>query len=76
MSFPGVEFRGVVSSGRLNASVKTNFNFTDGCQWETTQLISGEVDGALSYQYIEGPLPGQRGCARACRADGDVTLGR
>jgi len=68
-------FTGTVASGRVHLVLHTQFHFSDGCNWGTTQTIDGALAGGhLGYGYQEFPLPGQTGCASACRATGDVQV--
>jgi len=66
-------FTGKMKDGDVNVVLHTRFHWEDGCDWGTTQTISGRPEsGHLSYTYREFPLPGQRGCTNACEAHGDV----
>ena len=77
-TFGASVFTGAVSAaGDVDLSIRTGFDFTDGCHWETKQYLRGNVNsGALAYEYREEPDDGQRGCAGACIANASVTVSR
>ncbi len=67
----------VTATGDVDLSIRTGFDFTDGCHWQTKQYLRGNVNsGALSYEYREEPDEGQVGCAGACVANASVTVSR
>ena len=74
--FGQTAFTGSVGvQGAVTLSVRTRFHFGDGCDWGTVQNIEGVLSsGQLRYTYVEAPLPGQQGCAGACRAAATVTV--
>ena len=73
--FTGARFRGAVSSGVVDVSLSTAFDFEDGCRWVSQQHIRGSLSGpALEYSYTEAPEPGQSGCAAACAAQAVVAV--
>lgn len=77
-TFGASVFAGAVSpAGDVDLSIRTGFDFTDGCHWETKQYLRGNLNsGALAYEYREEPDEGQRGCAGACIANASVTVTR
>ena len=76
-NFNGSVFTGSVVNGVVNLALSTRFHFSDGCDWESAQRIQGSLGApALTYSYIEAPLPGQNRCANACQAFGAVTVQR
>jgi hypothetical protein len=77
-SFGASVFAGAVSpAGDVDLSIRTGFDFSDGCHWETKQYLRGNLNsGALAYEYREEPDDGQRGCAGACVATASVTVER
>ena len=65
------------AAGVARLAIRTEFPFSDGCQWETKQEIEGRIDGgAWQYAYREQPLPGQGGCANPCVATASMSMGR
>jgi hypothetical protein len=73
--FPGSVFQGAVTSGRLDVSLTTRFDWEDGCKWASEQHISGPISArTLEYTYTEGPLPGQEGCMGSCTARAKVRV--
>lgn len=76
-NFNGSVFTGSVVNGVVNLALSTRFHFSDGCDWESAQRIQGSLNAAaLTYSYVEAPLPGQGRCANACQAFGAVTVQR
>jgi len=68
-------FTGKMKDGDVNVVLHTRFHYGDGCDWGTTQTITGRPSsGHLSYSYREYPLPGQTGCLNACAATADVRV--
>lgn len=78
ISFGRSAFTGTVDgAGNVDLSLRTGFDFTDGCHWETKQFIRGNLgSGALSYEYREEPDAGQAGCAAACLGTAAVRVSR
>ncbi len=70
-------FAGTVgASGEVSLSLRTRFHYGDGCDWATAQSLRGSLTSGVRFEYTEAPVPGQRGCARACHATGDVEVQR
>jgi hypothetical protein len=69
-------FAGTVGpDGAVNLALRTTFHFSDGCDWQSAQSITGALASRhLTFSYQESPVAGQRGCARPCRATGDAAL--
>lgn len=68
-------FTGSYMGGVLDVRVTTMFHFTDGCDWVSTQRITGDPHApTLRYDYQEAIAPGQRGCATACAATATVSV--
>ncbi|HTR52835.1 MAG TPA: hypothetical protein VMJ10_19105 [Kofleriaceae bacterium] len=68
-------FTGKMTDGDVTVVLHTRFHYGDGCDWGTTQTITGRPEsGHLTYTYREFPLPGQHGCLNACAAQGDVRV--
>jgi len=66
-------YTGTATGDAVAISVNTEFDFRDGCRWQSAQMISGNISsGSLDLVYTERPKPDQRGCARACEARGSV----
>ena len=73
--FGTTTFTGTVVGGVVDLRLSTRFHFTDGCDWESAQTISGNLgNNELVYVYREAPLPGQARCANACVANGSVNV--
>jgi polyprenyl P-hydroxybenzoate/phenylacrylic acid decarboxylase-like protein len=61
--------------GVLDVRLTTTFRYTDGCDWVSTQRITGDPRApTLQYDYQEAIAPGQRGCATACGATATVSV--
>jgi hypothetical protein len=74
-TFGKSRFGGRVQGGAVSVGLKTRFNWSDGCVWESTQEITGTLsDGTLTFSYSEAPLPDQTGCASSCAAQGAVEV--
>ncbi len=70
-------FAGTVgANGEVSLSLRTRFHYGDGCDWATVQNLRGALTSGVRFEYTEAPVPGQRGCARACHATGDVEVQR
>lgn len=70
-------FAGTVgANGEVSLSLRTRFHYGDGCDWTTAQSLRGALASGVTFEYSETPVPGQRGCARACHATGDVEVQR
>jgi hypothetical protein len=73
--FGQARFQGSVKGSRIETTYQTRFHFEDGCDWQSTQRITGNPSqGALQYHYSEEPLPGQTGCASSCTAETSLSL--
>ncbi len=68
-------YRGSVKDGVLEYSLKTEFDWSDGCHWKSEQHLQGSVDGPLQYSYREMPVSG-KSCLSACSAQGTYEVGR
>ncbi len=74
--FDHVEFYGETRGCAIELRASTFFEWSDGCLWETGQEITGDLSWAtLDYHYLEWPVEGQVGCARACEAEGVIWVG-
>lgn len=74
-NFGGSIFNGAVQNGVVTVSLRTAFHFSDGCNWQSVQSLTGSLASRqLAYIYNEGPLPGQSGCANACEASGVASV--
>jgi len=75
------DFHGTGRLGRaVELALRTEYVYApyDTCKWWSEQKLTGTLAGGkLRYDYGEGRLEGQTGCAtdiEACTADGDVLL--
>jgi hypothetical protein len=72
IQFPDAIFGGTSDGVEVNTCMRTEFPFSDGCTWETTQRISGRVDTVMRFSYGEHPISG-RGCSPSpCSASADL----
>jgi hypothetical protein len=70
-------FLGEVQNGEVKLVLSSNFDWADGCRWETVQKIYGQLStGGLTYTYVEAPLAGQQGCSSSCSATGGIRITR
>jgi len=74
-TFGESRFGGTVQGGVVSVGLKTRFNWSDGCVWESTQEVAGTLsDKTLTFSYREAPLANQKGCASSCAAQGAVEV--
>jgi hypothetical protein len=73
LTFPSYVFTGTSSACTLDLLLKTQFVYTDGCTWQTTQTIVGPMNGGLTYSYAEAPISGT-GCASPCTVTATLLL--
>ncbi|MBN4050213.1 hypothetical protein JYT28_00495 [Desulfobulbus sp. AH-315-M07] len=73
LTFPAYEFVGNVTNCVLDLALKTQFQFTDGCTWESTQAIAGPLEAQVTYTYTEAPIVGTF-CATPCTVNGVMSL--
>jgi hypothetical protein len=73
--FRGARFEGTVQSEQVDLTLRTSFDFDDGCRWGSDQRIHGSLlSPTLGYTYNEAPEPGQSGCSRACTAEATIVV--
>jgi hypothetical protein len=75
----GVMFSGTLVNGTVNLVYTHQHTFTDGCGWQATETLAGQLDPAscnftLSYDYVESVAINNGGCATPCSAQADVQL--
>lgn len=75
----GVVFSGTLVNGTVNLVYKHQHTFTDGCGWQATETLAGQLDPAtcnfaLSYDYVESVVMNNGGCATPCSAQANVML--
>ncbi len=75
LSFPSGVFTGTNKSCNLDLGLTTQFDFVDGCTWESDQKIVGHMEGQLTYSYSEKPIVGTQ-CASPCTVDAQLSLGQ
>lgn len=72
--FRGQTFHGTVKRGRVSLSSRTEFDWQDGCRWESVQTITGELrEGELQFKYTERPIRGAE-CFHPCPASGTLDI--
>lgn len=68
-------FEGSVVGGILDVCTGTEFPWDDGCQWQSAQRITGQLeDGIVDFTYAEQPKAGQSGCVPRCSAKGTLAV--
>ncbi|MFH1434524.1 MAG: hypothetical protein ABIJ56_02290 [Pseudomonadota bacterium] len=74
--FGDIVFTGLVTGCWIDVHARTTFPWSDGCDWETSQSIVGELlpGRLLDYTYREAPIPGQTGCVYSCDASGVIRV--
>jgi hypothetical protein len=72
-TFGDKSFFGQVDGDRVELCTRTEFDWQDGCRWQSAQHISGSIaSGTLRYEYSEAPDAGQADCDSACTAAADI----
>jgi len=70
-------FVGSVKGGLLDVYFRGEFDWNDGCRWETVQRIRGDLSsGSVHYTYSESPLSKPLDCADPCSGEADVRVKR
>ncbi len=75
LTFPSGVFVGTNTDCNLDLTLATQFDFVDGCKWESTQKIVGYMEGQVSYTYSEKPIAGSQ-CATPCTVDAKLSFGQ
>jgi hypothetical protein len=75
----GVVFSGTLVNGTVNLVYAHQHTFTDGCGWQATETLAGQLDAtscnfSLSYDYVEAVVVNNGGCATPCSAQANVQL--
>jgi hypothetical protein len=75
----GVVFSGTLVGNAVSLVYKHQHTFTDGCGWQATETMSGQLDPmtcnfSLSYDYAEMVVQNNGGCATPCSAQANVQL--
>lgn len=71
LRFDKHEYQGTITRGRFQVARETRFPFEDGCEWESSQSVSGSADGDLVITYSEHPVT-EGECAAPCSATARV----
>jgi hypothetical protein len=68
-------YRGPRIGDVVSLCIRTEFDYTDGCHWQTSQRIEGDATGAsLALTYREVAISGDGDCFPPCTADSVVEL--
>jgi hypothetical protein len=73
--FDKYRYEGSVTRGRFEVQHVTHFPFEDGCEWESSQSVTGSADGELVITYSEHPVEDGE-CAEPCSATARVEVAR
>lgn len=71
--FSRVAFAGMRGEGGVDACLRTEFPFNDGCRWETMQRMRGGPS-SIEYTYAEKPVVGDHCAPSSCTARADVEV--
>jgi len=71
LRFDKHDYEGTITRGRFQVARETRFPFEDGCEWESSQSVSGSADGDLVITYSEHPVT-EGECAAPCSATARV----
>lgn len=67
-------YRGTRTGDDVALCIRTEFDYADGCRWESSQRLEGELSGeALTLTYRERSIAGMD-CFPPCTADAIVEL--
>jgi len=70
-----VTFEGTVLGGQVELTATTEFVWSDGCSWQSEQIISGQLaSGGLQYTYREYPIRGSNCAVAYCTASTRVLV--
>lgn len=70
----GARFTGTSMGSNIDVCTGTDFDYSDGCHWQSAQYVSGYfLDGFLTLTYAERPTTGTA-CAPPCSATATVTI--
>lgn len=68
-------YRGQRDRDRVSLCIRTEFDYVDGCHWQTSQRIEGDATGAsLDLTYREVATSGDGSCFPPCTADSRIEL--
>jgi hypothetical protein len=71
--FSRVSFAGPWGQTGIDTCLRTQFPFSDGCTWETMQIMRGGPS-AIEYTYSERAIAGEQCAPSSCRARADVEV--
>ena len=71
--FSRASFAGPWSESGVDACLRTQFPFNDGCTWETMQRVRGGPT-ALEFTYVERPISGNSCAPSSCTARADIEV--
>lgn len=67
-------YRGTRTGERVTLCIQTEFDYVDGCRWQSSQRLEGDLgSGVLALSYRETPILGTR-CFPPCSADARVLV--
>ena len=71
-----VPFEGTVDpNGNVSIQATTTFPWSDGCTWESAQVIAGQLSSkALTYSYSEHPIQGTSCAPDYCKSTATVSV--
>jgi len=68
-------YRGQRVSDQVALCIRTEFDYVDGCRWQTSQRLEGDATGRqLTLTYREVAIDGDGDCFPPCTADSVVEL--
>jgi hypothetical protein len=71
--FPNATFAGTFRDRGVDACLRSEFPYSDGCTWETMQRVRGGAS-VMEFTYAEKPIRGTSCAPAACRARADIEL--
>ncbi|MBX3231474.1 MAG: hypothetical protein KIT84_24415 [Labilithrix sp.] len=71
-------FSGTFDGRDLDLCAGSTYRWADGCDWTSAQRLRGQLatvtNTTLQFDYVESPVPGERGCASPCTARATVRV--
>ena len=68
-------YRGTHTGDAFALCIRTEFDYLDGCRWQSSQRIEGDAtDGALALTYDETAITSDGDCFPPCTAEARIAV--
>jgi hypothetical protein len=68
-------YRGTVSGDAFALCIRTEFDYVDGCRWQSSQRIEGDIDASrMSLRYDELAIVSDGDCFPPCTASAEIVV--